>query len=104
MNTSELMGEDLEHAVECSLGNKTLSDMGGPRPFISDWALAGPLIERHKIAIMPGYRKNGGWLAMTEVEWIEYEGPIGKFEHMGPTPLIAAMRCLVDAISNKSGD
>ena len=58
----------------------------------TDWSLGGPIIERERITISQGrdlmasiwtdaYGENGGY----------------KFKQTGPTPLIAAMRCLVTA-------
>ena len=58
----------------------------------TDWALAGPIIEREQIGV--GYTTEGGetWLAaMTD----------DPFYISGPTALVAAMRCYV---ASKLGD
>ena len=49
------------------------------------WAQGGPIIEREKIAAV--YRAGEYWLSYT------FDG--AEFEGVGPTPLIAAMRCYV---------
>lgn len=57
----------------------------------TDWSQGGPIIEREKIATV--YRAGEYWLAYT------FDG--AEFEGIGPTPLIAAMRCYV---ASKLGD
>ena len=57
----------------------------------TDWALAGPIIEREKIALDTWGEE---WLA-TRIEGSAIS------EAIGPTPLIAAMRCYV---ASKLGD
>ena len=52
----------------------------------SRWDQGGPIIERKRIEIKPTYAGLGAVWAATCV---------GGFEMYGPTPLIAAMRCLV---------
>ena len=61
--------------------------------YSTDWALAGPIIERDEIALEPmTHDKFGdGWLAT------RIEGPAVCME-FGPTMLIAAMRCYVVGI------
>jgi hypothetical protein len=60
--------------------------------YSTDWAQAGPIIEREVIAI--SYRgKYKSWYARTNTYPPEYI--------YGPTPLIAAMRCYV---ASKLGD
>jgi hypothetical protein len=62
----------------------------------TDWAQGGPIIERERISIK-GVGFNGliEWEAMTpSVSFCHYYG-------IGPTPLIAAMRCYV---ASKLGD
>lgn len=56
----------------------------------TDWAQGGPIIERERIC--PDYLLNGQWLAVSRLT--EKQG-------YGPTPLIAAMRCVV---ASKLGD
>lgn len=57
-----------------------------------DWSLAGPIIEREDIALRP-QAQSEGWFA--HKVWGE------QGESVGPTPLIAAMRCYV---ASKLGD
>lgn len=70
---------------------------GGYTPS-TDWAQAGPIIEREKISIeyMPGAGDAGldVWIA-TRIEGSSVS------EEQGPTPLVAAMRCYV---ASKLGD
>ena len=50
----------------------------------TDWQEGGPIIEREQIALLP--KEEGDWSAICEDgAW------------MGPTPLIAAMRCFVQS-------
>jgi hypothetical protein len=51
----------------------------------TNWSQSGPIIEREHIATV--YRAGKYWLAYT------FDG--AKFEGIGPTPLIAAMRCYI---------
>ena len=51
----------------------------------ADWAQGGPIIDREKISII--FHVSNGVAARTTAYPPEY--------HYGPTPLIAAMRCLV---------
>jgi hypothetical protein len=60
----------------------------------TDWALAGPIIERERI----GFKYTG--TAMEFVAWVNGELSTVNDQH-GPTPLIAAMRCYV---ASKFGD
>lgn len=56
----------------------------------TNWSQGGPIIEREKICA--DYLLDGRWLAVSRTT--EKQG-------LGPTPLIAAMRCLV---ASKLGD
>jgi len=108
LKTSELTGAALDWAVAKCEGRKPSCYTGivratahpdfpdsppifGPElNYSTDWALAGPIIERDEIALEPmTHDKFGdGWLA-TRVE-----GPAVCME-FGLTMLIAAMRCYV---------
>lgn len=55
----------------------------------SDWSQGGPIIEREKIALLA---RDTHWIARV---------PIKAVSIIGPTPLVAAMRCLV---ASKLGD
>ena len=104
LKTSELTGAALDRAVakakriELSHGcyNRLLVDgrmsagqkMLAPYNPSTDWALAGPIIEREKLCITASVE--GDWTAFCvsdemDMQWI----------CRGPTPLIAAMRCYV---------
>ena len=104
LKTSELQGAVLDWAVakaegiELSNGcyNRLLVDgrmsagqkMLTPYNPSTDWALAGPIIEREKLCITASVE--GDWTAFCvsdemDMQWI----------CRGPTPLIAAMRCYV---------
>ncbi len=100
MKTSELQGAALDWAVakaekEQNLywDNETLCFVDGFdeefRPSIC-WAQGGPIIEREWIGL-EAWNEDNPWRADKS----------GAFEHFGPTPLIAAMRCYV---ASKLGD
>ena len=54
----------------------------------TEWAIAGPIIERERLALIPGAPDTGNWGA-------HLGGPLGAEILWGPTPLIAAMRAYV---------
>ena len=56
--------------------------------FSTDWAVGGPIIERHRIEIC--HLDNGEWRAQ-----LKNQGWGFHCRHYGETPLIAAMRCYV---------
>jgi len=56
----------------------------------SDWAQAGPIIEREGINL-DNYGKNPRWSAWTPAP----DRESGEAQSYGQTPLIAAMRCYV---------
>ena len=119
MKVSELQGAALDWAVACV--EKLPMDLlvweyGLPvvkRTFLghtdtlrcefsTNWAAAGPIIEREGIAI-DCERSDWcieGWIAALIHEDKKYGG-IMRTEGNGPTPLIAAMRCYV---ASKLGD
>ena len=68
---------------------------GGLYRYSTDWSQGGPIIEREEI----GLRRNAPCLRGREWEAspsITAKGAGGKWGY-GPTPLIAAMRCVVAA-------
>jgi hypothetical protein len=111
LKTSELQGAVLDWAVakaegiELSNGcyNRLLVDgrmstgqkMLTPYNPSTDWALAGPIIEREWLDVTP-------WPNESDEDWV---GNARTRQHccvaFGPTPLIAAMRCYV---ASKFGD
>ena len=107
MKTSELTGPALDWAVAEASGTpiyrswKTLTrmDMDGQhywQPSI-DWAQGGPIIEREGIELKYlGYDNPPSWGAL-KFSPSKYD----RKAAIGPTPLIAAMRCYV---TSKLGD
>jgi len=91
MKTSELTGAALDWAVakcEGASPDTLESYIDGMREandgnYSTDWSQGGPIIEREKIHT---FFAAGTWLA-------EHDVNQGCF--IGPTPLIAAMRCYV---------
>ena len=107
MKTSELTGVALDYAVsKCDERSEPelLNDFAtawftwGNAHYSTNWALAGPIIEREKIDLnyFPdgSYENGGAWMATLT------NGPAVS-EEVGPTPLVAAMRCYV---ASKLGD
>jgi len=106
MKTSELTGAALDWAVaEANVipiyrSGKTLTrmDMDGNNYWqpSTDWAQAGPIIERERLCITP---REGYWDCFVHDRLFEDDGT----DHfsIGETPLIAAMRCYV---ASKLGD
>jgi hypothetical protein len=97
MKTSELTGYVLDRAVmRCEGLSKWLH---GRIKYSSDWAEAGPIIEREEIGISRNAPCSQGreWEARPS---ITAKGAGGKWGY-GPAPLIAAMRCYV---ASKLGD
>ena len=106
LKTSELTGAALDWAVAKCEGRKPSCYTGivratahpdfpdsppifGPElNYLTDWALAGPIIEREKMT-----------LEWTGEDWMAYIRH--DEEYFGPTPLVAAMRCYV---ASKLGD
>lgn len=72
---------------------KMLWGEGIPRfAYSSSWSQGGPIIEREGIAL----HGNPAWCAQYSVAVRAHHGGYrGYFRRVGPTPLIAAMRCFV---------
>jgi hypothetical protein len=96
MKTAELTGAALDWAVAIAEGNFFWDDdrlchvteHGQDFEPSTDWAQGGPIIEREGIALY----------LYGDAEWNAHAG---RKESIGPTPLIAAMRCYV---ASKLGD
>ena len=89
MRTLELTGAALDWAVakaEGYTGVALESRTGEWYTPSSDWAQGGPIIEREGISIRQ---------VLTDFWAAEVDA--GEYEHDGPTPLIAAMRCYVES-------
>ena len=100
IKTQDLTDAALDWAVtKCQFIPGTARSLIAPevKAYSSDWAQGGPIIEREGIAV-----------TCTPEEWCAYsnggEHPIGLTRkrlfrwigrQVGPTPLIAAMRCFV---------
>ena len=91
VQVSELTGSALDWAVaKCESNGQA---MLAPYQPSTNWAQGGPIIERERIQITPGYPHD-------EYKWVAI-----KYDHIfdkdrdafqgGDTPLIAAMRCYV---------
>ena len=95
MKTSELTGAALDWAVTKCEGFDHSIDAGfkewGMNGWATDWAQGGPIIKREKIELN---LFGSGWMATRT------DGPAVS-EEIGPTPLVAAMRCYV---ASKLGD
>jgi hypothetical protein len=90
LKTSELQGAVLDWAVaKCEVG-EAINEIDDPHFYSTDWALAGPIIEREGITVR----------RYTDALW---DASIGRLDYVadGPTPLVAAMRCYV---ASKFGD
>lgn len=88
IKTAELFGQALSREVhKLAYPNEPIKEGCTAPPYASDWAFAGPIIEREKIQTTPceGYWEANGIGA----------GYSDDTFHTGPTPLIAAMRCFV---------
>ncbi len=98
MKTNELTGAALDWAVAKCEGLEWLFEkfgIGSPpgASFSTDWSQGGPIIERENIGLNAYHRGEGmAWRAVSFDD---------KNKAYGPTPLTAAMRCLV---ASKLGD
>jgi hypothetical protein len=92
MKTSKLKGAALDWAVwACEKpDDEFLHQRRKCRPYSTDWAQGGPIIERENIAI-----------AYWETTFNPWKSWVNEIVEYGPTPLIAAMRCYV---ASKLGD
>jgi hypothetical protein len=111
IKTGELIDAALDHAVAMALGR--VRPDGGlyaghqGRTFrpSTNWAEGGPIIERNLIQVSPRWNNAGSFskgLYMTKTgfwSWVAYvlgNGNIdGSFEQVGPTLLVAGLRCYV---------
>lgn len=91
MKTNELTGPALDWAVAKAIGEYKPAAVPA---YSTDWAQAGPIIERERITI-DGSAIVGQWMA---VVYVPNEEP---WEMRAATPLVAAMRCYV---ASKLGD
>ena len=85
MKTSNLTGAALDWAAHKALHG--VCEGYAEHAYSTDWAQAGPLIEREGIELSID-KSHNMWRAFMTNEGVGYE-------YWGPTPLIAAMRCYV---------
>ena len=102
MKTSDLIGPALDWAVakitnpqwweegymESDPETALEMDDGTVYSPSTDWSEGGPIIEREGINLVPLYQ---GWEATIDLD----EGDALIEKQIGPTPLVAAMRCYV---------
>ena len=104
MKTSELTGAALDWAVaRCEgivweQGDLDAGEYGPGFAPATDWAHAGPIIEREEIELT--FDRANETDTLWRSEMFDMEGVSIAHEY-GPTPLIAAMRCYV---ASKLGD
>jgi hypothetical protein len=110
VKTSELKGLKLDWAVALSeVGADFIGEIDDPHFYSTDWALAGPIIERESIFVLreqSGFKGRRLWAATSGANKAVglNEDSIKLYRdafYFGPTPLIAAMRCYV---ASKLGD
>ena len=102
MKTNELTGAALDWAVaKCEGRNFELVesfldyyDEGGMH-YAGDWSQGGPIIEREKIDLFTEKGTPESWIASVARHQNGARLVGWRIHQYGPTPLIAAMRCLV---------
>ena len=104
MKTSELTGAALDWAVaKCDGAPEYIVSTDWYSPS-TNWAQGGPIIERENITIERNVKLRGcavvGFYDWRASHPKNYGGLI-RYSGVGPTPLIAAMRCYV---ASKLGD
>ena len=106
MKTSELTGAALEWAVDMALGNIRpdwglyAGQQGRVKDYSTDWSHGGPVIEDENISICLLY--GSIWGATTyRVHSIFTNESEAYYQGTGPTPLIAAMRCIASKIGDE---
>jgi hypothetical protein len=71
LKTSELQGAVLDWAVaKCELG-EAINEIDDPHFYSTDWALAGPIIEREGITVRSSYTGTALWDACRIGERLE---------------------------------
>jgi hypothetical protein len=88
IKTSELTGAALNWAVHVALHGSC--EGYAEHEYSTNWEYGGPIIERKRLCVTPG---NGYWGSVVHDRLFEDDG--SDHHALGPTPLIAAMRCYV---------
>lgn len=88
IKTSELTGAALNWAVAKCEGVDVSHGLTDDERYSTNWAQGGPIIDRKKIGVAPLHEGNKKWASGIMHEFSMYTA-------MGPTPLVAAMRCYV---------
>jgi hypothetical protein len=97
INASELQGAALNNAVhELAYPDEPIKEGCTAPPYSTDWAFSGPIIEREWLDITPWPNESD-----EKLRWQCEQHDNIDCVAFGPTPLIAAMRCLV---ASKLGD
>lgn len=123
IKTSELIDEKLDWAVSYALGHNPMKDFHShgmtwrgwweTAPYIYtkpneyrrlprysiDWSQGGPIIEQELIRVIAPTVRGVDWVARIKQPLLSNMN--GWVEQIGPTPLIAAMRCYC---ASKLGD
>ena len=101
MKTSELSGAALDWAVAKCEGDREANDSDkyddwDLLPYSTDWSQGGPIIEREWLDVTPWPNESD-----ENLRWQCKQHDSINCVAVGPTPLIAAMRCYV---ASKMGD
>jgi len=96
IKTSELEGDALERLVAKCEGKASWI-----RGFTTEWEKGGPIIERERITLAYGEDEKDWFACIGDSRRFDNDTPDGLEKVVGPTPLIAAMRCYV---ASKLGD
>ena len=93
MKVSDLLGAELDRCVAKAQGKPQAQDFSPS----SDWAQAGPIIDREGIHMAPMPAKGSTWCAIA-IGRPQDRHNFGRGVWMeGPSPLVAAMRAYVVA-------
>lgn len=114
IHTDNLIGPALDWAVELAKGthwsdngyfifnNPKRYDKNPEWKYSTDWSVGGPIIEREKLGVWysQALEDEQGFEARTESFYAEDKD--ANYVCLGPTPLVAAMRCYVTSkLGNK---
>lgn len=93
--TQQQQAELIGHTLDVAVASLEGTDTSSPPPYSTDPAFGQPIIEREKITLLaPFFSVSPEWEAIVNAK-ANYEDIEGKSFALGPTALIAAMRCYV---------